>query len=196
MQKQRNKATKSNIKLIAGTWRGRKINFVEKNNLRPTKGIIKETLFNLLRNYIEGSVCLDMFAGSGSLGFEAASRGAKYVYMLENDKETIDCLIDQKNALSAKNINIIYADANSFENHVQDMVDIIFLDPPFSENLLQNMIDKISSSTILKDKCKIYVEIPFTKDFLKDYKIPANWTLQRKGKSGDVSYLLLQHNMI
>ena len=196
MQKLRNKNIKSSVKLIAGIWRGRKINFLEKDNLRPTKGIIKETLFNFLRNSIEGSTCIDMFAGSGSLGFEAASRGAKYVYMLENDKQIIDCLKNQKKSLSAKNINIIQTDANAFESHIQDKVDIVFLDPPFSENLLQNLIDKISLSKILKHKCKIYMEIPYTKDYTKEYKIPENWVVLKEGKSGDVSYLLLQHNMI
>ena len=135
MKKPNNKFKKSKVKLISGSWKGRSIQFIEKDKLRPTKNIIKETLFNLLQHDIEDSICLDMFAGSGSLGFEAASRGAKSVYMIEKDSDIVRCLNEQKNILEAHNVEIIKADVMTYEINFLNKVDILFLDPPFSENL-------------------------------------------------------------
>ena len=163
MKKPNNKFKKSHVKLISGSWRGRSIEFIEKDKLRPTKNIIKETLFNLLQHDIKDSICLDMFAGSGSLGFEAASRGAKSVYMIERDSDIVRCLNEQKNILAAHNVEIIKADVMTYEINFLNKVDILFLDPPFSENLLGDILKKLIKSNDLKRECLIYIEFPFNK---------------------------------
>jgi len=95
MKKQKNNTSNLSVKIISGTWKGRNIKFLNKKDLRPTKNQIRETLFNWLRNHVEGSICIDLFAGSGSLGFESASRGAKKVYMIDNDINIVNCLKNQ-----------------------------------------------------------------------------------------------------
>ena len=192
MRKQKNKTSNLKVKIISGIWGGRNISFLEKIDLRPTKNQVRETLFNWLQNYVKNSVCLDLFAGSGSLGFEAASRGAKKVIMVDNDLEIINCLNEQKNTLQASNIDIIHANADNFLVNFQDRVDIIFLDPPFSNNSINNVILKLSELTKISKKCKIYIELPYSSDFEKNIKIPSYWELIKRKRSGDVGYLLYQ----
>ena len=97
MKKQKNKALNLKVKIISGIWRGRNINFLPKKDLRPTKNIIRETLFNWLGSDLTDLVCLDLFAGSGALGFESASRGAANVYLVDIDNDVAHCLEEQKN---------------------------------------------------------------------------------------------------
>ena len=196
MKKPNNKFKKSKVKLISGSWKGRSIHFIEKDKLRPTKNIIKETLFNLLQHDIEDSICLDMFAGSGSLGFEAASRGAKSVYMIEKDSDIVRCLDEQKNILAAHNVEIIKADAMTYEINFLNKVDILFLDPPFSENLLGDILKKLVKSNELKRECLIYIEFPFNNKDTKLFDPPENWKLLKENKSGEVSYLLFKNNAL
>ena len=96
MKKQKSSKLNLKVKILSGSWKGRNISFLDKSDLRPTKNIIKETLFNWIQEDIKDSICIDMFAGSGSLGFEAASRGAKKVYMIDNNSEITNHLSLQK----------------------------------------------------------------------------------------------------
>ena len=100
MKKQKNKALNLKVKIISGVWGGRNINFLSKKDLRPTKNIIRETLFNWLGSDLANLICLDLFAGSGVLGFESASRGAEKVYLVDIDRDVVSCLKEQKNVLS------------------------------------------------------------------------------------------------
>ena len=197
MKKQKNSKLNLKVKILSGSWKGRNISFLDKSDLRPTKNIIKETLFNWIKEDIQDSICIDMFAGSGSLGFEAASRGAKKVYMIDNNLEITNHLRSQKDYIGAKNISIINLSAFDFlKKNLKDLANVIFLDPPFSLGIIEKVIKELSSSDNLADKCKIYVEIPYNKKNIEfQINTPINWELLKSKKSGDVAYLLFQHNI-
>ena len=120
------------VRLIAGQWRGRKLPIVDVEGLRPTGDRVKETLFNWLQTQIPGARCLDLFAGSGSLGFEAASRGAAEVIMVERDPTVVGCLQASAERLSAAQVTILQTDAAAYLQTSPDPFDIVFLDPPFN----------------------------------------------------------------
>jgi 16S rRNA (guanine966-N2)-methyltransferase len=129
MKKQNSNKSDLKVKIIAGLWKGRNISFPDKKDLRPTKGLVRETLFNWLKNDIQNSYCLDLFSGSGALGFEAASRGAKKVYMIDSDLDVVHYLNLQKIKLNANNILIFNSDARQFLKDFNEKIDLIFLDP-------------------------------------------------------------------
>jgi len=196
MKKQKNSKLNLKVKILSGSWKGRNISFLAQSDLRPTKNIIKETLFNWIQKDIQDSICIDMFAGSGSLGFEAASRGAKKVYMIDNNLEITNHLRSQKDYIGAKNISIINLSAFDFlKKNLKDLANVIFLDPPFSLGIIEKVIKELSSSDNLADKCKIYVEIPYKKNIEFQINTPINWELLKSKKSGEVAYLLFQHNI-
>ena len=99
------------LRIIAGKWRSRKLAFPAQHDLRPTPDRVRETLFNWLQADIPGSCCLDMFAGSGALGFEAASRGAREVVMIEHSRDAAAALAGNIKLLDAANIKLVVADA-------------------------------------------------------------------------------------
>ena len=194
MKKQKNSTANLKVKIISGCWRGKNINFLEKKDLRPTKSQIRETLFNWIQHDVENSYCLDLFSGSGVLGFEAASRGAKKVFMVDNDLDVVNCLNIQKKKLKGDNIFIFNSDSDEFLKNFNEKVSLIFLDPPFTKNILDETIKSLSVSNNLIDRCKIYIELPHNKNFTVNIKTPENWELLKSKKSGDVAYLLFQHN--
>ena len=194
MKKQKNSTANLKVKIISGCWRGKNINFLEKKDLRPTKSQIRETLFNWIQYDVENSYCLDLFSGSGVLGFEAASRGAKKVFMVDNDLDVVNCLNIQKKKLKGDNIFIFNSDSDEFLKNFNEKVSLIFLDPPFTKNILDETIKSLSVSNSLIDRCKIYIELPYNKNFIVNIKTPENWELLKSKKSGDVAYLLFQHN--
>ena len=194
MKKQKNKALNLKVKIISGIWRGRNINFLSKKDLRPTKNIIRETLFNWLGSDLTDLICLDLFAGSGVLGFESASRGAKNVYLVDIDRDVVRCLEEQKNILDAKNILIEHSSSDDFISKFTGKVDLLFLDPPFSDIIINTTINSSGFSQLLNNNCKIYIEIPFEQNYVDIIKAPISWKLIKHGKSGDVAYLLYKHN--
>jgi 16S rRNA (guanine966-N2)-methyltransferase len=194
MKKQKNKKKNPSVKIIAGSWKGRIINFFEDKDVRPTKNIVKETLFNWLKDDIAQSVCFDLYAGSGSLGFEAASRGARKVYMVDKNTDVINCIKNCIVNFKAKNIYTYKIDAFKFLEKIEEKCNIVFLDPPFSDKSIDNIIKKVDDSNVMQDRCKIYIELPFSKNEKYNITVPANWNLIKNCKSGDVSYLLYEHN--
>src|SRR3990167_149658 len=119
------------IKIIAGIYKGKTLPVINTAHLRPTPNRVRETLFNWLMFEIKAYTCLDAFAGSGALGIEALSRGAKKVILLEKDKEVFNKL--EKTTQSLKNDAIIplKADFFTFITTTKEQFDLIFLDPPF-----------------------------------------------------------------
>ena len=194
MKKQKNKALNLKVKIISGIWGGRNINFLSKKDLRPTKNIIRETLFNWLGSDLTDLICLDLFAGSGVLGFESASRGAKNVYLVDIDRDVVRCLEEQKNILDAKNILIEHSSSDDFISKFTGKVDLLFLDPPFSDIIINTTINSSGFSQLLNNNCKIYIEIPFEQNYVDIIKAPISWKLIKHGKSGDVAYLLYKYN--
>ena len=126
---------KSKLRIIAGDWRSRQLVFADTPGLRPTPSRVRETVFNWLQQDVRGSRCLDLFAGSGALGFEAASRGAKSVVMVENNAMACRLIKENTVKLSADQIKIKQADVFNFLAGDAAPFNIVFLDPPFFKGL-------------------------------------------------------------
>lgn len=147
------------IRIIAGQWRGRRLPVLELAGLRPSGDRLRETLFNWLQMELRGASCLDLFAGTGALGFEAASRGVATVLMLEKHPQAVQQLEENKRKLKADNITVMQADTISWlEQERGEAFDIIFLDPPFSENWQQSVLKKLLASKLLASGGLVYVE--------------------------------------
>ena len=180
---------KNKIRIIGGDWRSRQLRFIDGPSLRPTPSRVRETLFNWLQNDILGSRCLDLYAGSGALGFEAASRGAKSVVQVENNPAACQAIHENVIALSAVQVNIVQMDVmcylagNAIEN------DIVFIDPPFGQNLVAQTCRWLEDKLWLAEQAKIYVE---TESALKMEFVPENWHLLRSKVAGEVGYRLFQ----
>tara|TARA_Y100001980_G_C14405404_1_gene200492 strand:- start:69 stop:632 length:564 start_codon:yes stop_codon:yes gene_type:complete len=147
-------------RIIAGKFRGTKIPFRLNKSLRPTENKTKETLFNWLMNDLDQKLCLDMYAGTGSLGFEAISRGAVRVVFIENDRDRCRAIIDIAKKLNVqKSCNIFNANSINFDYKIfEEKFDIIFLDPPFHGNLIKKSLDIIFEQNLLAEKGLIYIE--------------------------------------
>ena len=179
---------RNEVSLIAGKWRSRKISFAEEAGLRPTHSRIRETLFNWLAPVIENSLCLDAFSGSGALGFEALSRGAKQVTFCELSKKVMRAL--QKNAflLKADNAEFIQADFTSNQFGVNKKFDVVFLDPPFQKNLLLQSCELLVSRTLLNTDALIYLECE--KDSVDFSLLPACFTIEKHKQTQTIDYVL------
>ena len=185
MKKIQTPNTKGEVRIIAGLWRGRKLPVLNSEGLRPTGDRVKETLFNWLMPYIHQSECLDGFAGSGSLGFEALSRQAKKVTFLELDKTVANQL--KKNLQTLKCSSEQAEVINQTQN--QPHFDVVFLDPPFHFNLAEQAINLLCENNWLKPNALIYVETEKDKLLIT----PENWTLLKEKITGMVSYRLYQN---
>jgi len=176
------------LRLIAGKFRGQKLSFPNVGGLRPTKNQIRETLFNWLAPVIQNASCLDLFAGSGALGFEALSRGAKNVVFVDNSKTVITALSLNQNKLQITNAVIRQQDSLDFLKHSDLSFDIIFLDPPFESHLLEKTWILLQDKNLLNPSGFIYVEIA-VKTSLPT--LPKNWKIYREKKTGNVNYYLI-----
>lgn len=179
------------IRIISGVWRGRKLNVLDSDQLRPSMDRLRETLFNWLQPIIVGSRCLDAFAGTGALGFEAASRGAKSVTMLEKSSKLCQNLSAQAEKLQADQIQIINTRAEAYLANTGEPFDIVFLDPPFNSDLLSITCDLLTRNNWIKTDSHIYLEANAKSGFPE---LPANWGLLRNKKAGGVCYGLANNN--
>ncbi len=179
------------LRIIAGLWRGRKIRFPDHEGLRPTADRIRETLFNWLQGDIAGARCLDLFAGSGALSFEAASRGARCVVCVESDGAVYDCIRENLQNFSQTRIELIQQDALEFLGSVKlaHKMDIVFLDPPFAAGLLAQSCQLLEDRAWLNSRALIYLE---SAEALEALQLPENWRLIRSKKAGQVYYGLCQ----
>lgn len=178
------------LRIIAGHWRGSKLSILDRDGLRPTTDRVRETLFNWLQADIPGSRCLDLFAGSGALGFEAASRGASSVLMLDSDAATVAMLEANIDRLDAKQIQVDCLDTIDFLQRGSTptgQFDIVFVDPPYQSDLLIPCCELLEQRHWLANHAKIYVESD-VRDELTE--LPENWHCQRSKKAGQVGYRL------
>ncbi|ARU65353.1 16S rRNA (guanine(966)-N(2))-methyltransferase RsmD [Histophilus somni] len=182
---------KGEVRIIAGLWRARKLPVLNSTGLRPTGDRVKETLFNWLMPHIVDSNCLDCFAGSGSLGFEALSRQAKNVTFLELDKTIANQLNKNVAILKCTNANVINQNSLHYLNKTQTEphFDIVFIDPPFYFNLAEQAIKLLVQHNWLHANALIYVET----EREKTLTTPANWQLLKEKNTKQVSYRLYQH---
>jgi 16S rRNA (guanine966-N2)-methyltransferase len=178
------------LRIIGGVWRSRILRFPAVRELRPTPDRVRETVFNWLAPHIEGAVCLDLFAGSGAFGFEAASRGASRVTLIERDSAVFAVLRENAQRLNAANVRVVQSDAMDWLDDAPELMDIVFLDPPYGSDLLVAAITRLAASAIVRPGGFVYLEAPAARDFA----LPSGWTLHRSKSAGKVGYHLAQVN--
>ncbi len=176
------------IRIIGGLWRSRLLDFPECPDLRPTPDRIRETVFNWLGQDLGGLCCLDLFAGSGAFGFEAASRGAALVVMVDTEARVYRALRENKEKLQATQVELIMMNALNFINSDVRKFDVIFLDPPYRLGLLPELLPLLPSH--LAADGLVYTETPSA--WIPD----KQWHVRRSAKAGTVHYQLLEwaHN--
>jgi 16S rRNA (guanine966-N2)-methyltransferase len=176
------------VRIIAGCWRGRYIDVLDEPDLRPTGSRIRETLFNWLTPAIEGARCVDLFAGTGVLGLEAASRGAAEVVLVEQDIRKVRHLGDIAGRLGARSVRVEHADALRWLERDTGRYDIVFLDPPFHQGWVARSCTALAQSDRLADGALVYVEIEADADMPE---WPPGWRVHREKQARQVRYLLI-----
>ena len=180
---------KNSIRISGGTLKGKKVPFDFKSSLRPTSNKLKEILFNWLQFEIKDSICLDLFAGTGSIGIEAISRGSTKTVFVELNKRNYSQLSKTLISLDLKErTKVFFKDAKTWiRNNDLSGFDLIFLDPPFEENYELKILNLLIQHKKLKSSCKIYLEYSkFT-----DLEIPKSISILKEKSVGDVKALLL-----
>ena len=185
-----NSKNRGKVRITSGEWKNRNLEVPDIDGLRPTSERVRETLFNWLMPSIHKSVCLDLFAGSGSLGFEALSRGAKHCTFVEKSKLAFSQIKTTRTSLNAVNSEVHNCDAIDFLSSVHNHnFNLVFLDPPFSDDYLISSIESIHEYQLVSRGGYIYIE--FNKDNdLSD--LPDNWSVIRKKIYGNVCFILIE----
>ncbi|WP_457914686.1 16S rRNA (guanine(966)-N(2))-methyltransferase RsmD [Candidatus Hartigia pinicola] len=165
------------IRIISGKWRGRKLPVRNSDGLRPTTNRVKETLFNWLLPILYESSCLDCFAGSGALGFEALSRSANNVTFIEVNTQNSELLFKNKARLQAHKASIINNDSLVELSKIGTCFDVVFIDPPFRKGLINKTIHLLEKNQWLSNESWIYIE---SEAELSRIDIPFNWKLHRE----------------
>ena len=177
------------LRIVAGKWRSRLLPVADVQGLRPTSERIRETLFNWLGDTIAGTRCLDLFAGTGALGFEALSRGAGSVCFVDSSREAVVALRDAATLLDAQACEIVKAKALDFlAASGRPRFDVVFLDPPFSTDQVEDLCRLLLERNCLTPGARVYVEQP------KDRELPVlpdGWRVVREKLTGNVRYFLL-----
>ncbi|MCS5709840.1 16S rRNA (guanine(966)-N(2))-methyltransferase RsmD [Candidatus Berkiella aquae] len=181
------------IRIIGGKWRGRQIKVLPHIGVRPTPSRVRETVFNWLIGHLIDAQCLDLFAGSGALGFEALSRGAKKVTFVDAQTPIVKNLNDTALRLEAhRECEIILSDGLRYLRHLpsnQQPLDIIFLDPPFATDLLSKCLSLLACHPLVSENTLLYIETD--KPILPE-KLPSGWQLLKQKVAGEVAYHLVQ----
>ena len=182
-------AKSNQVRIIGGQWRSRRITFPDHEGLRPSADRVRETLFNWLGQDLDGQICLDLFAGSGALGFEALSRGAASVVMVEKSRSVCAALRRNAELLGAKNLQLHCADALEFATaaaaDAAARFDVVFLDPPFASGLLAQTLPL--AVPLLRPGARVYVESAAA------FAPGGGWQVLRQGRAGQVHYTLVAY---
>ncbi len=181
---------KSNrLRIVGGKWRSRMLHFPSVNALRPTPDAVRETLFNWLARDVVGRDCLDLYAGSGALGFEAVSRGARSAVLVEKHPRVVKALRENKKLIDQDDqISVIQCAALQYLPTCQQQFDLIFLDPPYASDELAKACWHLEKHQLLKPETLIYLESPAE---LKKLPIPDYWQVLKEAVKGAVRYTLL-----
>lgn len=183
---QRRRQPPGQIRIIAGRWRGRRLPVPVRADLRPTPDRIRETLFNWLQPLLPGAACLDLFAGTGALGFEAASRGAAHVVLVEQDPQQAQQLQAQAGIFGAEQIEVHAAEALNWLQHCTETFDIIFLDPPFDSSLLESGLALLNTRAMLRANSLVYIE------GRRGLAPPTGWAIHKHTRAGQVDAMLIR----
>ena len=177
------------VRIVAGKWRGRRLPVPAAPGLRPTSDRIRETLFNWLAPRIEGARCLDLYAGTGALGFEALSRGAAEVLFVEQSPEAARSLAQSARLLDAAQAVIHTGDAVRFLQKAElRQCDVVFLDPPFGDARLAELCRLLVARPWLAPGAAVYLEQDRGADPLA---LPDGWRIAREKSAGNVRYALV-----
>ena len=180
------------LRIIGGRWRSRQIHFLNTAQLRPTPNRVRETLFNWLTPFIEQAICLDLFAGSGALGFEAISRGAQQAQLIDSDPKVCAQLLSQISLLDAHNTMTVHCSkAQHFLAKNTQAYTVLFVDPPFNQGLLQPTLQMLAQngqqSPALASTSLVYVEHSPKESF----DLPDTWHVLRQSQAAEVQFCLL-----
>lgn len=178
----------SRLRIIGGQWRSRLLPFPELPGLRPTPNRVRETLFNWLQFDLDGARCLDLYAGSGALGFEALSRGAAQLTQVENQRAACQALRENAQRLGAVT-QVIEADVLRFLTGPAHTYDVVFMDPPFGQGKVAPCCRALEDGGWLAPAARIYVEC---ESALNLDDLPNRWRVLRSKQAGEVGYHLLQ----
>ena len=182
-------AKSNQVRITGGDWRSRRISFPDHEGLRPSADRVRETLFNWLGQDLSGQRCLDLFAGSGALGFEALSRGAACVVMVEKSRRVCEALRRNAEMLAAKNLQLHCADALEFATaaaaDAAARFDVVFLDPPFRSTLVAQALPRVAP--LLRPRARVYVESATV------FAPSGGWRILRQGRAGQVHYTLVTY---
>ncbi len=171
------------MRINGGVWRSRLLKFPDVEGLRPTPERVRQAVFNWLGQDLTGKTCLDLFAGTGAFGFEALSRKAKSVVMVENAHLALQSLKQNQLLLNASDCQIVFGDALKYLAENKRQFDIIFCDPPFNKNWLEKLMPVLTYH--LKDNGHLYIEAEY------EIKTDSSWQVIKKNKAGNVYYHLL-----
>ena len=176
------------LRIIGGSWRGRKLRFPPAPEIRPTPDRVRETLFNWLGPRVSGARCLDLFAGSGALGLESLSRGAAHVTFVERDGAAVRELRARLSEWGAHGAEVEHGEALRFLGGASRVFDIVFLDPPFDSEFLTLAAERLESGGWLAAGALIYVECAARNGLPP---LPPSWTTLKSKQAGEVGYHLL-----
>jgi len=176
----------SRVRIVGGQWRSRQLEVTQAQGLRPTPDRVRETLFNWLGQDLDGQHCLDLFAGSGILGFEAASRGAASVVLVERDARALDALHKAAKTLQASQVEIVRGDAVRFAQTTPRQFDGVFLDPPYNQGWIERVQPWLDR--LMKPDGWIYVESEAAVADLGD------WQTVKQGRAGQVHFHLMRRS--
>ena len=180
----------SSVRVIAGSLRGRRIRFTSPG-IRPTGDRIRETLFNWLAGRLDGTSCLDLYAGSGALGIEALSRGAANVVFVERSRHAAEELATNLQSLGCTGGRVVRGDAWKLPLVAHGPFDVVFLDPPFDSPQIPDLCKLLEASQSLAAEALVYVEVP-KQSALPE--LPPGWQALRENTAGQVRYALLQRH--
>jgi 16S rRNA (guanine966-N2)-methyltransferase len=175
---------RNRVRIIAGKWRSRIVRFPAAAQLRPTPDRVRETLFNWLGQRLDGLSCLDLFAGSGALGFEASSRGAERVVMVESDRNIAAGLRESAAELQASGVEVVNAEALAWLARAGERFDVAFIDPPYASTLAQAALAALPPR--LNPGARVYAESA------QPLELPQGWSTLREDRAGAVRYALYQ----
>lgn len=179
------------LRIIAGQWRGRRLPVADRPGLRPTGDRTRETLFNWLQGRVHGVSALDLFAGSGALGIEAASRGADPVVLVERDPALVESL---RSLLSgwpdSELVSVVQEDALSWLARADGPFDLVFVDPPFDARLHERVLDALKRPGLLSRDCRVYLESPVDEPAPVADDDPC-WRIVKQKRQGGVQLQLV-----
>jgi 16S rRNA (guanine966-N2)-methyltransferase len=183
---------RNSVRIIGGGWRGRRVNFPDLPGLRPTPDRVRETLFNWLQHSVAGARCLDLFAGSGALGLEALSRGAKQLVFVEQAVAASRSLQEQLIRLGGGGRGqVVEMGAARYLRSTAEPFDIVFLDPPFGRGALAEYVPLLDEGGWLKPGALVYLENEKAEGVPA---LPAHWELLKSKSAGEVGYHLARVN--